>query len=364
MKLNRTGLAAAAVGALMSLPLATAQAAESPLVVTSFSGPSSQGWAVDETHDYKFKAGPASIGTGSLQFEARPSAAGGDKMYLKHELDIAVKDYRKISFDYFIDPSWVAPTGTTRAQQFYLNVYVDMPDVPTVFPTFYDCKYDYIATNDVASKWHTVAGQKQEMTLAVTAKNGAQCGDQISDLDPTDKVFRVAVNGGDTSTTDNTIKGAIDNVVVTTAGPVSTVYDFEPAAVTPPTPTTACAATNNLPTITGTTGNDLKNGTDVAQKIDLLAGNDQSDAKGGADCVLGGDGNDQLKGGAGDDEIQSGAGNDNVDAGAGKDVVDAGAGNDLVNVKDSVAENVNCGTGNDIAIADGNDILTGCEIER
>ncbi len=128
-------------------------------------------------------------------------------------------------------------------------------------------------------------------------------------------------------------------------------YDFEAAPVAP---VDACAQTN-LPVITGTPRNDAKIGTDAAQKIDLLAGNDTSDAKGGADCVLGGDGNDQLKGGAGDDEIRSGAGNDTVDAGAGKDVVDAGAGNDFVNVKDGIAENVNCGAGNDVAIADSTD---------
>jgi Ca2+-binding RTX toxin-like protein len=372
VKLIRNGLVVVAVAAMMSLPLATAQAAEPTLVVTSLTGAGSQGWAIDEpTPVYTFATGPASIGQGSLQFRARTPAADLEKIYIKHELDIRARDYRSISFDYYMDSA-----SAKLPEQYYLNVYVDVVSIPPNATTFYDCKYDVVGTNANPDRWHKVGLGRTEQTTLVTSKNGANCGDQISDLNVNDKIFRVAVNGGDTSGTDSQIKGAIDNVVVTTAGQASTVYDFEPAA----TSTTGDACPTGLNPVTGTARGETLDGTNRADKIDLKDGNDRTDARGGDDCILGGEGNDWITAGPGDDEVRAGRGNDTVNGdggadrifgadgndiitpGAGRDTVEAGAGNDYIRANDGQVDSVDCGAGNDIVIADKNDTVnSNCE---
>jgi Ca2+-binding RTX toxin-like protein len=209
--------------------------------------------------------------------------------------------------------------------------------------------------------WNTLTMTRSTPAI-VTAKNGATCGGSVADLAPAgSSVFLVALNAGDTSASDAGIKGGFDNVVV--SGATTTVYDFEPAPVTP------CRV---LPTPgrVGTAGNDVVQGTSAAERIDLLGGNDVADGAGGDDCILGGAGNDVLKGGAGADEIAGGAGNDTVDGGAGADIIDPGAGKDTVvagdgddtiSARDGEVDTIDCGAGTDTVVADPGDVLRNCE---
>lgn len=354
MKLIRKGLVIAA-GAVLLLPAATAQAATpQTLRVTSFSGPDSQGWLIDdngqggEAYPYQFVAGNnPPLGTGSLQFAANDPVIPAEKMFVKRAQVIPAAEFRTISFDYY----FAAGSATTTPNMFYLNLYVDTAVIGT---HWYDCKYDYLANRSANGVWATLTALRERAADVVTEKNSATCPKSISQLQPTDKIFLIALNAGDTSNTDAGIRGGFDKVVIETATSNIT-YDFEP--------TPACRQ-SGLPVITGTARSDLKNGTDAAEKIDLLAGNDSSEARGGADCVLGGDGNDRLLGGPGDDEIAGGAGSDLVDPGAGLDVVDTGAGNDSVNARDRSIDRIDCGPGNDVVQADPADILTNCEVQR
>ena len=80
------------------------------------------------------------------------------------------------------------------------------------------------------------------------------------------------------------------------------------------------------------------------------------------DTLRGGSGNDVLYGYGGPDVIEGRGGDDLLNGGAGRDVLFGGPGNDRLTSADGVAEHVNCGPGRDIANADLNDVLTGCEV--
>jgi hypothetical protein len=345
VKLIRNGLVVVAVAASMVLPATAAQAAPSPLKVTSLGGPGNQGWQIDNNRTtdfafpYDFVAGNMPpIGTGSLQYAASNANIDKEKMYIWRTESIKVADFRKVKFDYYFAPDSAVKTPS----QIYLNIYVNTV-ATTVEPTFYDCKFDYVATRAADGKWSTLAMDRADApTTPPTARNSAVCGNSIAQLQPNDTITRIAINAGDTSANDAGMKGGFDNVFVKTKSSEVT-YDFDPATVTPPAPVKACDQIG-LPSIDGTNGNDIRNGTDAAQRIELKAGNDISDAKGGADCVLGGNGNDQLTGGAGNDEIR------------------AGAGDDIVFVKNDGVDTVDCGAGNDIVFADKNDTVSNnCE---
>ena len=81
----------------------------------------------------------------------------------------------------------------------------------------------------------------------------------------------------------------------------------------------------------------------------------------GADWLTGSTMDDALSGGNGPDTLQGGAGSDVLRGGRGVDGFDAGAGNDLLDSADGRPELVVCGDGDDTAVADGVDVLMGCE---
>ena len=87
--------------------------------------------------------------------------------------------------------------------------------------------------------------------------------------------------------------------------------------------------TSATPPMGPTPGNDDLSGTDMADQIDLLAGNDVYDALGGDDYVFGNAGDDFIFGGAGQDTLEGGDGNDTLDGGGDGDVLDGGDGYDI-----------------------------------
>ena len=86
--------------------------------------------------------------------------------------------------------------------------------------------------------------------------------------------------------------------------------------------------------ITGTNGNDTKNGGAKADLIRLLGGNDRSYGYDGNDTMVGGWGDDTLYGyddiggGYGNDTLDGGSGRDTLEGSYGDDVIDGGAGRD------------------------------------
>ena len=140
--------------------------------------------------------------------------------------------------------------------------------------------------------------------------------------------------------------------------------------------------------VNGTSGNDTFIGTDGANRYSGLGGDDFMFGQGGNDCLFGGNGGDVAFGGDGNDLLDGGAGGDRVEGEAGADViyggaggetitggdgadqinpedgtdsVNAGAAGDLVVARDGIKDNVDCGSGTDVAITDPIDTVTNCE---
>lgn len=81
----------------------------------------------------------------------------------------------------------------------------------------------------------------------------------------------------------------------------------------------------------------------------------------GADVLTGSVIDDALSGGDGPDVLFGKAGNDVLRGGRGVDGFDGGPGNDFIDSTDGRPEIVLCGDGEDTAVADGVDVLAGCE---
>src|SRR5690606_2178924 len=124
-----------------------------------------------------------------------------------------------ISYDFFARPSF-------DAVQFYLNIYID--DGNPVTNNWYDCRYDFVPTGS-AGIWNTFSVSGPTTPTNVTARNGATCGATLSTFAANNNIFKVAINGGDSSISDADLEGAFDNVIITTANGTDT-YDFEPTS--------------------------------------------------------------------------------------------------------------------------------------
>ena len=77
--------------------------------------------------------------------------------------------------------------------------------------------------------------------------------------------------------------------------------------------------------------------------------------------VIGGAEGDRITGSDASNDIEGGGGNDDITPARGADFVDAGAGDDIVNARDGVQDQIECGAGNDRAVTDEFDAVTGCE---
>jgi RTX calcium-binding nonapeptide repeat (4 copies) len=105
--------------------------------------------------------------------------------------------------------------------------------------------------------------------------------------------------------------------------------------------------------LSGGPGHDCISGGEGADSIDGRDDSDRVYGDGGADLVSGGAGGDLLFGGAGDDLLSDGLGSNTIEA---------GMGNDRVFARDSIADTIDCGEGDDGAVADRKDSVVNCEI--
>jgi hypothetical protein len=99
-------------------------------------------------------------------------------------------------------------------------------------------------------------------------------------------------------------------------------------------------------------------------RADVLTGSNGGDrllGRGGADRLAGLQGPDCLDGGAGNDRLNGGDGGDRLRGGPGRNSYSGGRGDDTITSRNSVAELVSCGPGNDTVKADRSDRLRACE---
>ncbi|MDI6728498.1 MAG: calcium-binding protein [Thermodesulfovibrionales bacterium] len=100
--------------------------------------------------------------------------------------------------------------------------------------------------------------------------------------------------------------------------------------------------------LTGTSGDDIINGTNVVDRITTFEGNDTISSKAGDDVINSGSGDDIINAGEGNNIINSGAGNDVITAGTGDDVYTYNNGDGLDTINDiSGLDTLQMGTGID-----------------
>jgi RTX calcium-binding nonapeptide repeat (4 copies) len=98
-------------------------------------------------------------------------------------------------------------------------------------------------------------------------------------------------------------------------------------------------------------------------RVHASAGSDVVSAATTAPLDLKGNGgHDVLASGAAADRVDGGAGNDTIAGGAGVDTILGGDGDDVISSRDGIAEEIDCGPGQDTVDADSSDIALGCEV--
>lgn len=93
-----------------------------------------------------------------------------------------------------------------------------------------------------------------------------------------------------------------------------------------------------------------RTGTKGADRLVGTKGGDVLDGRRGADLLVGGDGNDRLIGGRGRDVLRGGPGRDEFNMNAGVELPSPGA--DRIVARDGGPDEINCGSGRDVAIVD------------
>ena len=134
----------------------------------------------------------------------------------------------------------------------------------------------------------------------------------------------------------------------------------------------------------GGDGNDKITGGDSRDRLHGGRGNDEANGNGGRDIMSGGEGDDLQNGGNGNDRIFANLGADTTNGGDGNDdlwalargdvsgpndlvgdTLNGDAGKDTFHVRDGEQDNINCGEGRDVVIADRLDVVDGsCEVTR
>jgi hypothetical protein len=190
------------------------------------------GWAFNadpsNTTPYEFSTNYATIGAGSLHVlpitnGTPPGSHAGDKFIATHDLLAPVANLSAISFDFMLDPA--GATAGTRFKQFYANVYTNKPGSTT----FFDCRFDYVATSGSSAAFTTVAFGQGTTASAVGDRpgDGFTCPTTLAGMPAGSTASVLALNVGETSLTDANLGGYLDRAVInTTTG--NTTYDFDP----------------------------------------------------------------------------------------------------------------------------------------
>jgi hypothetical protein len=108
-------------------------------------------------------------------------------------------------------------------------------------------------------------------------------------------------------------------------------------------------------------GDDHLLGAGGADDLSGGADNDYHHGAGGTDTVAGGAGDDDILGGSGGDIVRGGEDDDQLFDDQGTDSLTGGSGNDRFSTRDGDRDEVDCGRGADVAVADRKDVLADCE---
>lgn len=189
------------------------------------------GWAFNQEDPYTTPAGfttaEASTGSGSLHVEPITNVGGVDanaKFILRYVPDapILLSDLDAFSIDFLIDDAGTKFTPN----QFYINLYTLTPD-PDDGDSWFDCRFDYVATGGSTTAWTTLAFDGAAMATATDDRLiGGDCPTNFDAMPAGSQVLFISVNLGDTSFNDAGIGGYFDNAVLTMAGEEAT-WDFE-----------------------------------------------------------------------------------------------------------------------------------------
>ena len=191
-------------------------------VDTSLGANGSLGWWFnrDSASPYQFSLDKAKIGAGSLHVLPIVSETGTlpnlgvQKFVGENFVKTAITADTAISFDYF--------RGTSPANQFYLNVYVNSLNDNK----FYDCRYDFVGTGGNMTDWATISSTATPVNVQKSGTGRiATCPATLAGAAGF-FIRMFAVNVGDSSNADVGVSGYLDNVVFTT-GAGTTVYDLD-----------------------------------------------------------------------------------------------------------------------------------------
>jgi hypothetical protein len=170
-----------------------------------------------------FTADEASIGMGSLRVDPITNSAGNNaKFILRYvpDSEILASDLAAFSIDFLIDDAGTS----TDANQFYINLYTLTPDPDD--GSWYDCRFDYVATSGSTSSWTPLAFDPTTVATAVGDNIGGACPSSLDGMPPGTTVLFISINLGDTSGNDSGVGGYFDNANLTVDNSTST-FDFE-----------------------------------------------------------------------------------------------------------------------------------------
>jgi Ca2+-binding RTX toxin-like protein len=128
-------------------------------------------------------------------------------------------------------------------------------------------------------------------------------------------------------------------------------------------PASASAQDAAPPTGLGTALADILNGSPLRDVINALDGNDTINGGVGDDELDGASGNDTIDGGPGADDLLGRSGADILIGGPGTDTLEGGSDNDRIEARDGEIDQITCGSGYDVVIADAKDaVASDCEV--
>ncbi len=182
---------------------------------------------------FSFNTGAFSIGIGSLFVNPITNTVNGnnDKFIGELFLLTPISGLNSVSYDFKI----AAPDASAK-DQFYASVYANFGESS---PTkYYDCRYSVVPTTGSTSGFTTVTfDPTQNYPVATRGTSPHPCpaspaGMQALSASGTSTIRVIALNVGDTSSSDTGVSGYLDKVVtsITTGlNTHTTTYDFEPA---------------------------------------------------------------------------------------------------------------------------------------
>jgi hypothetical protein len=217
-KFLRAGMLAVAAAAIVAAPAAAAP--DKPIKVSG----DGSGWQFNRDASnatpYSMSLAQRTIGGGSLYVEPIPAVPGAKKFIAEQFLASPAADLQSISVDFLIAGSGTALDAT----DFYVNVYTLLPNTTQ---TFFDCRFDYIATSGSTTQFTTLTVNPAALAPVTTRAGSPPCPATLSAMPAGTTIPFFSINVGQTNGGDAGLAAYLDNVVVAQTGGTTT-YDLDP----------------------------------------------------------------------------------------------------------------------------------------